>query len=237
MKTHLVTGANRGIGLEFARQLAGRGDRVFAACRMPGEADDLLTLMAEVGAERLSIVKLDVLNAKSIEALGEDVAGRLDGGKLDTLINNAGIYGPRGDDARLGGLDQSAGREVFTVNVLGPLLVTQALRPVLGDGSVVMNLSSGYGSVAEAAGDAPHFYCASKAALNMSTAIAAKELAEAGIVTLAVSPGWTATDMGGHEGQQSAAESVSKMLENCLDRASPEISGKFLDRSGKELPF
>ena len=235
VKTHLVTGANRGLGLEFARQLIARGDRVFAACRMPGEADDLLALVGEAGPDRLKLVRLDVLNEDSITGLGDDVAGKVE--RLDSLINNAGIYGPRGEDQRLGGVTQSVGREIFTVNAIGPLLVTKALRPLLGDGSVVMHVTSGYGSIDRADDEVPYLYGASKAAVNMIGRIMAAELAGAGVVVVNANPGWTATDMGGYHGQQSAADSVRGMIAHVLDPASPERSGRVWNHDGQEIPF
>jgi NAD(P)-dependent dehydrogenase (short-subunit alcohol dehydrogenase family) len=221
---YLVTGANRGIGLAFAQQLCKRGDRVIATCRQPEKARELAKLPARVE-------RLDVGDEKSIAAL----AGRIVGEPLDVLINNAGI-GEAG--AQFGRLSMRDLEETFRVNAAGPVALAQALLSNLRAGRrrVIVNLSSGLGSISENESGGWIAYRASKAALNQLTRAAAAELKREGFVCIAISPGWVRTDMGGPGAPLSPDESVVAMLE-VIDELKPSDTGRFLDHRGKEVPW
>jgi NAD(P)-dependent dehydrogenase (short-subunit alcohol dehydrogenase family) len=221
---YLVTGANRGIGLAFARHLSKRGDHVIATCRQPEKARDLAKLSVRVE-------QLDVADEKSIAAL----AGRIEGEPLDVLINNAGV----GDAGPMfGRLSMTDLEEAFRVNAAGPVALAQALLPSLRAGKrrAIVNLSSGLGSISENESGGWIAYRASKAALNQLTRAVAAELKRERFVCIAISPGWVKTDMGGSGAPLSPDESVAAMLE-VIDRLEPSDTGRFLDHRGKEVPW
>ena len=234
----LVTGGNRGIGLEFARQLAARGDRVFATARDVDRATELRHLAKQHGGDRVTIVPLDVDDADSIRAAADFVAKHTDG--LDLLINNAGIYAVRvGADGqpaeRLGELNFDDALKVLRTNAVAPLLLTQALLPPLkrGHDAKVVSITSGYGSVADNTGF-PYYYGASKAALNMFMRSLAGDPAMKGIVTIAMSPGWVKTDMGGASAPTPPEKAVAGMLK-VIDGLTASDNSTFKDWRGKEV--
>lgn len=226
----LVTGANRGIGLEFTRQLLQRGDRVTATCRHPGRATGLNALAAEHPG-RLHVLPLDITNAKSHAELVRELP--LVGGDVDLLINNAGVLH---SGERFGHLTAGNFEDSFRTNALGPLLLTQALAPHLASGAKVVNLSSVLGSVGSVDGFHTPSYAVSKAALNMVTALLAQALAERKATVLAFHPGWVMTDMGGSGANVPATDSVASML-RVVDAATPADSGRFLNRRGEPMPW
>lgn len=223
-RTILVTGANRGLGLEFARQLHAAGATVIGTARRPEAATELKALGVRVE-------QLDVADPASVAALAE----RLDGMALDALLNNAGIFPERGGfmDA-----DPEEVLRVYTVNAVGPLRVTQALLPNLRDGErkLIMNMSSGLGSIANNGRGAYVGYRSSKAALNMQTRTLAAELKDEGFVCVAMSPGWVRTDMGGERANLSPEESVRGML-NTLAPLGTNESGLYYNHDGTTLPW
>jgi len=228
----LITGANRGIGLELTRQLLRRGERVFAACRNPAAATKLHYLSAEY--EGLSsIVQLDVSDPASIDASFEIVKGLTDA--LDLLINNAGI---QLSDDHLGTLEMDEMLRTFAVNSVGPLLVCQRYLGLLQAGASprIVNISSRRGSLAWYQDRRFYTYSASKAALNMMTKRLAVETKAMGIIAVVMHPGWVMTDMGGPGAQITADESVSGML-RVIDRLTIEDAGRFLGWDGKEMPW
>ena len=218
----VVTGSNRGLGLEFVRQCLGRGDTVLACCREPHAADELNAL----ARESLTVLPLDVANADSAATLTEAV-----GGPVDLLVNNAGIYGE--EPQTVAAADPERLMRVLRVNVAGPLAVLKALTPHLQAGSKVLNMSSGYGSIANAAGGWPMDYCCSKAALNMLTRIDATELPGP---VVCMSPGWVRTDMGGENADLSPEESVRGML-RVMDTVTAAESGTFRRYDGSSVPW
>jgi len=222
--SYLVTGANRGIGLAFARRLSERGDTVIATARHPEKARDLAKLS-------LRLEQLDVADEKSIMSL----ARRMEDEPLDVLINNAAIgeAGPEFGRLSMEELDQA-----FRVNAIGPVAVTQALLPNLraGQRRTVVNLSSGLASISENESGGWIAYRASKAALNQLTRTAAGELKKENFICIAICPGWVKTDMGGPGASVSPADSVAAMLE-VIDRLEPSDTGRFLDRLGKDIPW
>ncbi len=223
-RSYLVTGANRGIGLAFARHLGGRADRVIATARQPEKARDLARLPVRVE-------QLDVADERSIAGL----ARRMQGEPLDVLINNAGI-GDAG--ARFGRLSMKDLEETLRVNAVGPIALTQALLPNLRAGKLraVVNLSSGLGSISENESGGWIAYRASKAALNQLTRTVAAELKPEGFICVAISPGWVRTEMGGGGASLSPEDSVAAML-RVIDRLKPSDTGRFLDHRGKDVPW
>ncbi|HEV8624043.1 MAG TPA: SDR family oxidoreductase [Acidimicrobiia bacterium] len=240
MRRVVVTGANRGLGLEFARQLDAAGDEVVATTRHPKTADELNKLAATSGG-RVTVVRLDVGDPADVEAAALHVGERFDA--VDLLINNAGIWTApdqtdRASSGPLADLRPDAVAEVLRINAVAPLAVTQALAPRLAAArrAVVVNLSSGLGSLQGATRRGNLAYGMSKAALNMLTRQLAAELAGQGTIVVSMSPGWVATDMGGPSAPLEPPESVKGML-NVLDALTPAQSGSFLDHAGAVLPW
>ena len=244
-RTALVTGANRGIGLEFVRQLLARGDHVVAACRHPGKASALNALAGEHPG-RLHVLPLDVADAKSRASLLHDLPLVLgDDGRIDLLLNNAGVLH---SGERFGHVEQAMLDDSLRTNAIGPFLLAQALVPLLCDvapghaddtGSprtVIANISSQIGSIANTTRFGTPSYAISKAAQNMASALLANALAERGILVLALHPGWVQTEMGGAQAQVTPADAVAGLL-RVIDAATPAQSGTFLDWRGEALPW
>ena len=234
MSTHycLVTGANRGLGLEFARQLLARGDRVIAACRNPGKAGALNTLAGE-NPGRLRMVPLDVAEPRSHATLVRELPLLTDDHPLDLLINNAGIL--RGGE-RFGTVQASDLETSFRTHALGPFLLVQALFPQLADGGTVASISSEIGSIGLRQEFRTPSYAIDKAAQNMATSLLAQALAIRRIKTVALHPGWVRTDMGGNTAQLTPGDSVAGLL-RVIDGLQAGDSGRFLDWQGRTLPW
>lgn len=215
----LVTGANRGIGLEFVRQLAARGDTVHAACRRSSPELDGLGVRVLEG--------VDVASDEQVASLAE----RLEGVDLDLLVNNAGILERGG----LEDLEWESLRRQLEVNSLGPLRVTRALLPNLGPGSRVAILTSLMGSIADNGSGGYYGYRMSKAAVNAAGVSLARDLAPRSIAVFLLHPGMVATEMTGGRGID-VETSVTGLLER-LDSLTPEESGTFWHTDGRELPW
>jgi NAD(P)-dependent dehydrogenase (short-subunit alcohol dehydrogenase family) len=232
----LVTGANRGLGLEFVRQLLARGERVVATCRQPGRASALNALAGEHPG-RLRVLPLDVAEPRThVELVAEWplLAEECDEPpRIGLLVNNAGVLHP---GERFGGIGLDNLLHSFRTNAAGPLLVTQALASLLADGARVVNMSSRLGSVAETGRFGTPSYAISKAALNMATAQLTHALADRGIVVVAVSPGWVRTDMGGDKAEVTPENSVAGMLRQ-VDQLDIQDSGRFLDSQGQVVSW
>jgi NAD(P)-dependent dehydrogenase (short-subunit alcohol dehydrogenase family) len=226
----LVTGANRGLGLEFVRQLLARGDRVVATCRHPGKATTLNPLAGEFPG-RLHVLPLDVADPKSIAELARELPLVCD--SLDLLVNGAGVLH---SGERFGSLGAANLDDSFRTNARGPLLLTQALASLLVDGARVANITSELGSIAGLTRFGTPSYDISKAAQNMATALLAKALAARGIIVLALHPGWVQTDMGGSGATLAPAQSVQGLL-RVIDGATLQSSGHFFDWRGNVLPW
>ncbi len=242
----LITGANRGIGLEFARQLLVRGEHVIAACRHPGKAAALNALAGEYPA-RLHVLPLDVAEAKSRASLlhelplvlGEDDESQP--GKLDLLINNAGVLH---SGERFGHVEAAILEDSLRTNAVGPFLLAQALAPLLQAacpersrrGARIANLSSIMASIADRGEFRAPSYCTSKAAQNMLSVQLAHALSARGIVVLALHPGWVMTEMGGEHATVATADAVGGLL-RVIDAATPAQSGSFRDWRGEVLPW
>ncbi len=230
----LVTGANRGLGLEFLRQLLAQDDtHVIATCRHPGKANALNTLAGEHPGH-LQVLPLDVADPRTIaELLRELILLGDDSQRLDLLVNCAGVLhsGERFGSVAAANLDDS-----FRTNAMGPFLLTQALAPRLSDGARVANVSSQLGSIAGLKSFGTPSYNISKAAQNMATALLATALRPRDIVVVALHPGWVQTDMGGAGAAITPAESITGLLK-VIDRLTLADSGRFLDWHGKTLAW
>jgi len=229
-----VTGANRGLGLEFVRQLLARGDRVVATCRHPGKASALNALAGEHPG-RLHVLPLDVADPRAIAEVARELLLLDDdaGDQIDLLVNGAGVLhsGERFGSVGAVNLDDS-----FRVNAMGPFLLTQALAPRLADGARVANITSQLGSIANTTRFGTPSYNISKAAQNMATALLAAALRERGISVVALHPGWVQTDMGGAGATVTPQQSVSGLL-RVIGTLKPSDSGSFLDWRGQSLPW
>jgi NAD(P)-dependent dehydrogenase (short-subunit alcohol dehydrogenase family) len=233
IRRSLVTGANRGLGLEFVRQLLARGDRVVATCRHPGKATALNALAGEHPG-RLHVLPLDVADPRAIAELQRELLLLADDGeRLDLLVNGAGVLhsGERFGSVSAVNLDDS-----FRTNAMGPFLLTQALATRLADGARVANITSQLGSIANTTRFGTPSYDISKAAQNMATALLAAALRERGIVVVALHPGWVQTDMGGAGATVTPADSVAGLL-RVIDGLKQTDSVRFLDWRGQSLPW
>ncbi len=228
----LVTGANRGLGLEFVRQLLARGGRVVASCRQPAEATALQALVAALPG-RLHVLALAVDSEASRLAFAREVADLFEG--IDLLVNNAGMLA-RGE--QFGELDAAVLQQTLATNTVAPLMLAQALAPLLQRGARprVLNISSALGSIARADGFHTPTYRISKAGLNMAGVMMAHALNPLGVGVITASPGWVQTDMGGSGAQLTAEESVASLL-RLVDELPGVPAGPFLDRSGEVLPW
>ena len=226
----LISGANRGIGLEFTRQLLARGEHVIAACRHPGKATALNALAGEHPG-RLHVLPLDVADPKSRASLVHDLPLVLGDDRLDLLVNNAGVLH---SGERFGHVEAAILEDSFRTNAIGPFLLAQALAPLLNDGARIANLSSVMASIASRGEFRSPSYCASKAAQNMLTVQLAQAVAARGIVVLALHPGWVQTEMGGEHATVPTADAVRGLLQ-VVDGATPAQSGSFLDWRGGAL--
>jgi NAD(P)-dependent dehydrogenase (short-subunit alcohol dehydrogenase family) len=231
MRTVLITGANRGLGLEFARQYAAEGCQVFAACREPDSARELKSLAADSGG-RIRVVAMDVMDAASVRAAADTIRGEA----IDLLVNNAGVGGPRSE--KLGHLDYAAWQEVLDVNTLGPMRVAESFldNVARSDDKKIVTITSGMGSLADNTSGGSYAYRSSKAAVNMVMRSLALDLAPRGITCVVINPGWVRTDMGGRGGRLSPAESIEAMR-SVIAKLKPEDSGKFLNYTGKAYPW
>ena len=233
----LVTGANRGLGLEFVRQLLARGGHVIATCRHPGKATALNTLAGEHPG-RLHVLPLDVASDKSRAELARELPlvlgdDETEPGRLGLLLNNAGVLH---SGERWGHLDPAILEDSVRTNAFGPLLLAQALAPQLADGGRIANVSSMMASLSARTEFRSPSYCISKAAQNMATVLLARALAPRGIKVVALSPGWVQTDMGGEGAEITAAQSAAGLLQ-VIDALTPAQSGAFLDWQGRELAW
>ncbi len=218
MKTILITGANRGIGLEFARQLSGRGEHVIAAVREAGDE------LPDTGAE--IITGVDVASESGVARLAKEVGGRT----LDWLINNAGILERGGLDD----LDFDAIARQFEVNAMGPLRITAALRGNRGEGSRVFVMSSNMGSIGDNTSGGSYGYRMSKAAVNMAARSLSHDLRDDGVSVFVLHPGYVATDMTNHSGPVEPADAARRLI-HLMDHLEDESSGTFWHARGHPL--
>lgn len=232
--TVIVTGANRGIGLEISRVHASRGDRLIAGCRSPETADAL----RELGPA--AIIPLDVSDESSVEQFAAAAVSELGGASLDRLYNNAGTSATNLGLSRseTGVLDVSMDvtEELIRINGLSAATVSRSLTGAMGAGSKIVNISSQIGSmvVGKAFADLP--YAASKAVMNMVTVQLAKALEDDGITVVCFHPGWVRTDMGGQAADLSPQESAAGIIE-VTDKLTATESGGFFRHDGSVHPW
>ncbi len=228
MKTILITGTSRGIGLEWVRQYAERDDRVFATYRTPSAA------LRGMESVRVTLIPLDVGDPASIEAAYHAIKAETDA--LDVLINNAAITNEGGE--RLGSFDQASMLEMFRINTIAPTLVTQRFLDLLrrSVGAKVVNITSELGSLALKDSGYAATYSATKAALNSITRSLAFDLRRSGITVVSIDPGWVQTDMGGSSAPLVPEKSVSGML-RVIDQLGVKDTGKFLRWDGATMPW
>lgn len=235
----LITGANRGIGLEFARQYAADGWRVIAACRKPQAA--LQALAADYGT--VEVAALDVSDAASIAAL----AARMQDAALDILINNAGIYSggaasynPGRADASqsFGTMDAAGWEDVLRVNSIAPVMVAQALLPMVkrGKEKKIISISSLMGSIGTMSEAGALAYRSSKAALNAAMRNVAMGLEQEGIIVAVMHPGWVQTAMGGMNAALTPEQSVTA-LRRTIAGLTIGRSGQFINYDGEIIPW
>jgi NAD(P)-dependent dehydrogenase (short-subunit alcohol dehydrogenase family) len=220
----LITGANRGIGLELARQYSADGWQVIGTARRPEAADDLRDL-------DVTVVQLDVTDQASVEQLAEDLQGR----PIDVLINNAGILSMT---PSISEINFEEFNQLMAVNAVGPIRVTQALLPNLRAGKMkkIINTSSVAGSIAGKTRGGPYGYSESKAALNMFTRSLAGELKADGFICIVIHPGWVQTDMGGANAAVTVQNSASG-IRNVVANLTAKDNGEFLTFEGQQLPW
>lgn len=230
MPTVLITGVNRGLGLEFIKQYCDEGWEVIGTCRNPENAGAASALAER--ADNLTLYPLEVTDAKSIGELAEKLAGK----PVDLLLLNAGFMGRH--SANLGELDQQDFLHSMSVNTVTPALMIQAFREhvAAGEKKLIVGISSILGSIAGNSDGGLYSYRASKAGLNAVLKSAANDLREDGITVLAMHPGWVQTDMGGPDARIAPSESISGMVK-VFDGATLEDSGHFLVYDGGELSW
>jgi len=225
MRTVFITGANRGLGLEFVRQYVAQGDIVHACCRRPGGAAELKAL-EKANRATLHVHALDVTRTEAVQRL----AGALSETAIDILINNAGVFGPKADSEKdlrqsLGHIDEEIVAKVLRINAVAPLVVAQAFTDHVGRSAEkkMVAISSSLGSIAETSGGY-YAYRMSKAALNMAMATVAKDLAPRGISVQVFCPGWVRTEMGGANAPQTVEASVSGLRRLIGAASSPGVA-------------
>jgi len=230
MATLLITGTNRGIGLEFVRQYLARGDQVIATCRQPSQARALQDLAAaEPG---LRIMALDVAAADSLTGFADELGDQA----IDIFINNAGVYGPR--SARFGEVTAQDWLGVLEVNTVAPLLLTQLLIDNFRRGTErkLVYITSKMGSIADNESGGSYIYRSSKTALNQVVKSLAADLADQGLLAAVLHPGWVQTDMGGPNALIDTGTSVRGMI-GVIDGLSAAQSGHFFNYDGREIPW
>ena len=247
MSRILVTGANRGIGLEFVRQYAEAGEKVIACCRNPATADDLQAL-CEAHPVSITIEHLDLMDFGSIDAL----ADRLKGTSIDVLINNAGTFGPKNEDATdlferlqghlFGGVDYDAMLDTFKINAVAPLKLVEALHENVkaGDDKKVIFISSSVGSLANGlnwkAPAVPMIYSTSKCTMTKVAMQTSLVLKHDNIATVALCPGHVKTRLGGHQAVLEIEESVSA-LRGLISGLTMDDNGSFRSYDGSTVPW
>ena len=227
----VVTGANRGIGLELTRQLLARSDEVEALTRDPDRARELHALLPSHGAS-LKVLACDVASDASVRTYAR-TRPRV---PVDLLINNAGVYGT---SVGLEKQDPAELLQVFDVNAAGAFRMTRALFTPLrqGQGRKIAHITSSMGSISENTSGGYYAYRMSKAALNMFSVTLAEEVRKHGLISVVLNPGWAQTDMGGPGAPVPVRDSAAGLL-RIIDRLTLADSGKFFDyRDGDEIPW
>jgi len=233
----LITGANRGIGLGYARHLLAMGERVIAGVRDPDNAESLIELSRQY-KPLLSIGRLDMNDWDSIDSF----AGDLNEKRIDYLINNAGLYGGSWTEdshrQSVDSMDYGLWEEIMRVNVIAQFRLTRALEGALmrSDQPLVVMMSSDMGSIGNNDMGQSYAYRTSKAALNMIARSLAVDLRKRGVRVISMAPGWTQTALGGWTATWSVEDSVAKQIK-VVTALGPEDTGKFLNLHGESVPW
>lgn len=232
MPTILITGANRGIGLELTRQYAADGWTVHACCRSPENARDLNKLAAKSGGV-IQVHLLDVTHGIERESL----AAQLQGEPIDILLNNAGISGGWNGQG-FGQSNLKTWENAFLINTIAPMQMMEAFvdNVAASERRLIVNMSSKMGSIADNGSGGSYVYRSSKAALNAVTVSAARDLARKRITVVAQHPGWVRTDMGGPNGELSVEE-AAEALRRSFNTLALADSGRFIDIDGADIPW
>jgi len=226
----LITGTNRGIGLEFVKHYLKNNEKVIATCRNRNSAKDLLEL--ENTTNNLSLLELDVSKPNSIDEFTSKIANQ----PIDTFINNAGVFGPR--NIEFGNFNAKEWLDVFNINTIAPLLITQKILKNLrlGKNKKLAFISSKVGSIEDNTGGGMYIYRTSKTALNQVIKSLSIDLKEENLIAVALHPGWVQTDMGGPNALIDTKTSVKGMAE-VIDNLAPKNSGKFYNYDGSPIPW
>ncbi len=223
MKRVVITGANRGIGLELVKQLLDSGARVYATYR--SEMGELTS----INNQNLSIHQMDVRDSAAIEELSNSIDG-----KIDLLINNAGVADGRWQS--ISEIDMQHALEVIEINSIAPVLVTQKLLNQMSDDSTIVMMSSLMGSISDCMSGRSYAYRASKTALNMFSIAMKNELESQGISILIMHPGWVETDMGGPHAPLSVEESVQGIIQR-IEEQNLEMTGRYVQFDGTPIEW
>jgi NAD(P)-dependent dehydrogenase (short-subunit alcohol dehydrogenase family) len=234
----LITGANRGLGLEHARQFAEAGWRVLAVCRDPNRAAALAGL-AQVAKGRITLHRADLRSLESIDALAKELKRTT----IDVLLCNAAMFAAQQGAAgiaqqALGRMDYAAWHDILAVNLLAPMRLVECFLAQIerSEKKTIVFVSSELGSITNNKSGQSHAYRTSKAALNMLAKGLGIELAGRGIKVVALAPGWARTDLGGQKAEVEPRDSVAGQQKILLGLSAKD-SGKFLDWQGKPLPW
>lgn len=232
MLSVLITGSNRGLGLEWARQYAAAAWRVYATCRHPAEAAELQKLAAQY--PDLSLHRLDVTRREEILAVTDELRNEA----IDILVNNAGVYLEKFNDTAGAGLSYDAWLDTLTVNTLGPMRVTEAFTEHVARSKrrLVIAITSHMGSISEIDTPGSYYYRSSKAALNAGMKGLSLELRSRGMGVLLLHPGWVRTRMGGPGAQLTTTESVRGMR-TLAEKFTLADTGRFLRYNGTAIPW
>ena len=229
MPTLLITGANRGIGLELCKQYLNKGWDVHACCRTPKKADELNKLAKN---KNFTLHELEVTNEYQMDALKKALKGK----PVDILINNAGVHALGA--SQFGKTDDKAWEEAVAVNLIAPMKMMEHFveNIAMSDKKIIASMSSKMGSMDDNGSGGAYAYRATKAALNAVMVSAAHDLRHLDITVLILHPGWVRTDMGGPHGEISVEQSA-EMLRNILSECDITDSGKFFDIDGTVIPW
>lgn len=228
MKHIFITGAAKGLGLEFTKQYLGQSHRVTAVVRDLSKATQLIALK-ESYPERLQVIELDLRDGELETKLQKCGAS-----PIDLLINNAGVLYEHDDGYQTLSIQKI--RDSLEVNTIVPLIVTRGLASALGENSKVVNISSKMGSVEDCTSGYAYSYRMSKCALNMLTKSLSVELAKSKITAIVMHPGWVKTDMGGPRAPLDDNTSVAGMI-SVIDGLTLRDTGSFLQYDGKKVPW
>lgn len=240
MPTLLITGANRGLGLEIVKEFDARDWRILACCRNPGKADALQAI-ADKSSGRIQLYELDVSDFGAMEKLSAAIGDE----PIDVLFNNAGIMEvlqrpleDQGTSQSFGSIDYDEWNQILRINVLAPMRMAEVFvdNVAASDRKTIVTMSSILGSIATVGSARWVGYCTSKTAVNMMMRGLASDLKDRGITAVGVHPGWVRTDMGGTGADLAPGESGAGVAK-VIDELTPEQSGRYLTYEGGELPW